>query len=60
MQIEIVKDALTIMGEVKEGMTLNVDQNFAQTLISIGVAKIRDSVVSTVTEPAKRVRKLKR
>nr|DAH64545.1 MAG TPA: hypothetical protein [Caudoviricetes sp.] len=60
MQIEIVKDALTIMGEVKEGMTLNVDPHFAQTLISIGVAKIRDSVVSTGTEPTKRAKKGKR
>ncbi len=60
MQIEIVKDALTIMGEVTKGMTLNVSQNFAQSLISVGVAKIREAVVSTVAEPKKRVKEGKR
>lgn len=60
MQIEIVKDALTIMGEVTKGTTLNVSQTFAQSLISVGVAKIREAVVSTVAEPKKRVKKGKR
>ncbi len=60
MQIEIVKDALTIMGEIKQGMTLNVSPAFAQSLISVGVAKIREAVVSTVAEPKKRAKKGKR
>ena len=55
MQIEITKNVLTLMGNLKAGDVLNTDPKLAQTLLSIGAAKVREvdvPAVETATEVA--------
>lgn len=55
MQIEITKNVLTLMGNLKAGDVLNTDPKLAQTLLSIGAAKVRETDVlaaETATEVA--------
>lgn len=54
MQIEILKDAVTSVGRLKKGDTLNIADALSQTLIALGVAKIRDA---TTTEKTHRTSK---
>ena len=49
MQIEILKDAVTSVGRIKQGDTLNIADSLAQTLIALGVAKIREAVATEKT-----------
>lgn len=52
MQIEILKDAVTSVGRIKEGDTLNIADSLAQTLIALGVAKVREAVATEKTHRA--------
>ena len=55
MQIEILKDAVTSVGRLKKCDALNIADSLAQTLITLGVAKIRE--VATTTEKTHRTSK---
>ncbi len=57
MQIEILKDAVTSVGRLKKGDALNIADSLAQTLISLGVAKIREAVAPEKTHRTKKAKK---
>ncbi len=52
MQIEILKDAVTSVGRLQKGDALNIADAFAQTLITLGVAKVREAVATEKTHRA--------
>lgn len=61
MQIEMIRDALTIVGRLSKGDTLNVNGAFAKTLMDAGVAKIREAQPETSSDEApKKAKKAKK
>lgn len=46
MQIDILKDAVTSVGRLKKGDALNIADSLAQTLLTLGVAKVREAVAT--------------
>lgn len=52
MQIDILKDAVTSVGRLKKGDALNIADSLAQTLLTLGVAKVREATATEKTHRA--------
>lgn len=60
MQIEILKNVLTLAGSLKKGDVLHIDPYQAQMLVNIGAAKWREADASASDKTAAKSKKAKK